>query len=155
MRHAWSLLLLPFVLLGAYPVGLPSVAADERGHEETELRLKTAGIDEAMREEIHAAIRKGVVALRKLQSKNGAILFQGGQTVLGGLALTHAAIPHGAEGGRLALDWLMRHARKELRNQTYQTGLGCMFFQANGVKRAKHKFLMLMHDRLRRAPKSP
>ncbi len=124
------------------------------GYEETEARLKAAGIKHKLRLEIHEAIRKGVAVLRKVQFKNGSILGQGSQTVLGGLALRHAAIPEAQKGARAATKYLMRFHRKLLRNRTYEAGLGCMLLQAMEVEKAEKKFLFQIHDRLRRAPKS-
>ncbi len=132
---------------------LPARASAD-GYEETEQRLKSAGIDETMRLEIHDAIRKGVAVLRKQQFKNGSILGNAGQTVLGGLALRHAGIPEGEQGGRAALGFIMRYMRKQVRERTYEAGLACMLLQSLAVEGKEHKYLLQIHDRLRKGPRN-
>ncbi len=156
MRYLLVPLLLGVLLLG----GGRAAAKDDpkaptgAGYEETELRLKTAGIDAALRGRIHEAIRRGVTVLRKVQMRDGSILGNDGQTTLGGLALTHAAIPEGQKGGRAAMAWILRRAKKKVANQTYQAGLAAMLFESHERGRAEQKYLVHLHGRLQRGPKS-
>lgn len=124
---------------------LPAPIAAAGGYEETELRLKNAGIDEGMREEIHTAIRRGVARLRALQLRRGNIAGTAGQTVLAGLALRHAAIPDGVEGAERAINWLLKRAPKTVRNSTYEAGIMCMLLQAAG---SHPKVLRRIHAQL-------
>lgn len=125
-----SLLLLLATLL--VPVLRPPPTAVAEDYDETEFRLKTAGVDEAFREEIHGAIRRGVTFLRKNQGRDGSFAFNAGWTSLAGLALRHAAIPKGVEGGRRAIRWLETRGRADAIDQTYQAGLTAMLLKADG-----------------------
>ena len=106
------------------------------GYDETEYRLKTAGIDEDLRERIHAAIRRGVAHLRKFQKPDGSFGGNPGHTALAGLALRHAAIPDGVEGGRAAIRWLEKAGRSQHRMTTYGVGLLAMLLTADGSHEA-------------------
>ncbi|MDF1702529.1 MAG: hypothetical protein P1V36_15365, partial [Planctomycetota bacterium] len=157
-RVPWGMRRVGLALLALLLTAAPLRAEDEpvapEAYEETELRLKTAGIDEAMREEIHAAIRKGVAVLRKLQMRNGSILGNAGQTVLGGLALTHAGIPEGEAGGRAAMAWVLRKGRKTVAAKTYEASIAAMLFESLERTKAEQKYLLYLHALLRRAPRS-
>ena len=126
------------------------------GYDETEYRLKTAGIDEDLRERIHAAIRRGVASLRTLQQADGSIERNPGYTVLAGLALRHAAIPEGVEGARAAIDALRKDRTLTARSHryrpeanTYVTGLLAMLLTADG---SHPEWNRAHHDALAKGP---
>lgn len=84
------------------------------GVDEIELRLKTAGVPEADRLAIRAAIAKGAAFLIGRQRDDGAILdgrdrntsWDTGTTALAALALVHSGLPDTEDAARKALDWL-------------------------------------------------
>ncbi len=127
-------------------------AAEDEGYEETEHRLKTAGIDADMRERIHAAIRRAVQRLRRIQKRSGMVGRDMGTTSLAALALRHAAIPDAREGARIAGKLLLRKARKEMRERTYQAGIMSMLLQAEEAEGADLRFLYEIHGRLGKGP---
>ncbi len=139
-------LLLLVLLLLATPAGAKDA------WDETEARLKAAGVDTKMRLRIHAAIRRAVKRLRKHQKPSGLIGRDVGTTALGGLALRHAAIPDARAGAKLALTLLLRHGRKEVRNKTYEAGIGALLLQAEEAEGADLKFLHHIHERLAKGP---
>jgi hypothetical protein len=83
--------------------------------EETEARLKLAGVPPELRTRIHDAIDRGVRYLSSRQREDGS--FQPdrrvpnpnreGHTAICGLALRHAGTPLGTRNGRRAIDWLV------------------------------------------------
>jgi hypothetical protein len=82
-------------------------------HEETERRLKTAGIDPALREKIHGAIDRAVAFLLAHQTPEGrfhgpdvAPAWQVGATTLCALALRHAGTPPARAGAAKSLERL-------------------------------------------------
>jgi len=151
LRVSWSVVrTLAFIALVLLSL-VYAPPAEAEGYEETEQRLKTAGIDADMREKIHAAIRRGVTRLRAQQWKRGNFPGSPGHTALAGLALRHAAIPNGLEGSHKAIAWMTKYAGKELREQTYAAGITALLLQADG---SHPKYLRSIHDRLSKGPQS-
>jgi len=136
------------VLLLALLLAARPAAAD--GYEETEHRLKTAGIDEETRERIHDAIRRGVAWLRAQQAEH-AFVQTPGHVALVGLALRHAAIPQGVEGAHEALRWIERTNRRTAAQQTYTAGLLAMLLLADGSGEPWNREI---HDLLAKGPRS-
>ena len=132
------------VLLGGAG-GHASARAEE--YEETEHRLKSAGVEDAFRLEIHRSIRRGVAFLRTHQLRDGSFALNAGWTSLAGLALRHAAIPDGIQAARRSIAWLESQGRRQAIEQTYNAGLTAMLLQADGqagdLQRALHGALAL------------
>jgi hypothetical protein len=109
-------------------------------HEETEERLKTAGVPAELRGRIHRAIDRGVHYLRSRQRDDGAFPYgrywmnhPQAQTALGVLALRHAGTPEAMRGVEPAMRILFpprAKAREELRDQVYLAGIALMLLQA-------------------------
>lgn len=124
------------------------------GGDETEQRLKTAGIDPALRERIHVGIRRGVRWLRLRQAADGS--FAGawystaGCAALAGLALRHSGGPDGVEGGRAAIRWLRARPDAEVAQRTYVAGLTALLLTADG---SEPEWNHEIHDLLARGPR--
>lgn len=136
------LLTLCAVVLGALG------AADARGdHEETEARLKAAGVDGALRGRIHRSIDRGVAYLAAQQQPDGSFrpprspggTASGGVrgvTLLCALALRHAGRPAAEEPVQRALaqllPWLEESSRTGTGLSVYDAGLALLLLQAVG-----------------------
>jgi hypothetical protein len=84
--------------------------------DETEKRLKAAGVDDALRDQVHTAINKGVEFLLKRQRKQGSFreltssdmqTWEGGITLLCALALRHAGGPTTSAAVARAVEWTL------------------------------------------------
>lgn len=129
--------------------GTPVARAEE--YEETEHRLKSAGIEPEMREEIRSSIRRGVRYLVASYDTSGGEFpgreLRGGPLALVGLALRHSAIPDGVRAGRRALDHLLRHEWRDLTERTYEAGILGMLLMADA---RPHPAAREIHERLAR-----
>ena len=123
-------------------------------YDETEYRLKSAGVDAALRKRIHTAIDRGVMYLLSIQQKNGAWKPQGqswrhpmeGETVFATLALRHAGTPPARNGVKRALGWLIPEGTQGRRNlgvHVYLAGPMAMLLQAN---KSHEKFALAYGD---------
>jgi len=118
-------------------------------YEETEHRLKQAGVDEKMRKRIHAAIDKGVAYLLRIQREDGSWAPQRparmqpwhppeAETVFASLALRHAGTPPAKRGARRGVAWLVPEGslgRRNLHRHLYVAGPTLMLLQATGTHR--------------------
>jgi hypothetical protein len=128
------------------------VAAPARADvDETERRLKSAGIDDALRARIHQAIARGVAFLRARQQPNGSVagvVVRGvvppwatprpGETALAALALAHADTPEALEASAKAESYLLddlegvpdvgfrSSVRDVVESQTYETSIAAL-----------------------------
>ncbi len=136
------------VLLGIGWTRMPGARAD--GYDETEIRLKTAGVDPALREQIHQAIRRGIFALRARQSKDGSFAENLGYTALAALALRHTGTPDGTEASHRALNWILRWHGADVLRRTYEAGITAMLLAAD---RSHPKVLRQIHDQLAFGPR--
>ncbi len=126
-------------------------------YEATEARLKTAGIDAALRKRIHTAIDRGVLWLVSQQRPDGGFAPDASSwgaspkaaegwpsrveyTALCGLALRHAGTPTATRAFAKAKAFLFESGsdrRRELASRTYEAGIGAMLIMADaGPKRA-------------------
>jgi hypothetical protein len=132
---------------------LPDVPSASADYEETELRLKTAGVDEALRKKIHSAIDRGVEWLCKHQREDGgfeADAFAGmlsgtkkssspGYSALCALALRHAGTPRAMEAFSQARAYLLAEKSatlKHLQAHVYESGIAAMILMADRGDRA-------------------
>jgi hypothetical protein len=140
-----GLLVLLFLALAA-----PRLARAD-GTEETEYRLKTAGIDAALRTRIHAGIDRAVDRLRAFQGKRGGVGVHVGQTVLVALALRHAGTPSAREGAQKVLDALRAEKSKNASvvASTYEAGITAMLLHAD---RSLPELRRTIHERLATGP---
>jgi hypothetical protein len=129
--------ILAIVLLGS---------AARANHEETERRLKTAGVQPELRERIHAAIDRSVAFLLKKQLKGGGWsrrlergAFAGAYPIadlspLPALALRHAGTPAGKAGALKAIARLFPPKTRGLatvHDDIYLGGITCMLLMAD------------------------
>jgi hypothetical protein len=110
----------------------PVAAAD---HEETERRLKTAGVDPALRARIHASIRSGAGWLAAEQRADRTFDGSGRMVPLCGLALQHAGVAGAEDAYRNCLA-LMLGPKGDLKEAyyrgTYEGGLTALLLLAEG-----------------------
>jgi hypothetical protein len=111
-------------------------------YEETEYRLKTAGVNPALRKRIHEAIDRGVAYLLEKQGKDGSWPSAGtswrrpmeSETVYSALALRHAGTPPARQGVKRALRWLYAdgtRGRRLVRRHVYLAGAAAMLLHAD------------------------
>ncbi len=116
------------------PGAVPSAGAE--GYGETEQRLKTAGVEPGLREQIHAAIRRGVAWLRPraglLEQRYRAQPRHPGLLLLATLALRHAGLPGAVGQAQATLDALLAGDTRELVRGTYEAGLLGLLLHADG-----------------------
>ncbi|MEM8885042.1 MAG: hypothetical protein AAGD14_13300 [Planctomycetota bacterium] len=119
------------------------VATAGADYEETEHRLKAAGVDAALRKRIHTAIDRAVAHLVSKQRANGSWAPQRpanmrtwhppeAETVYASLALRHAGTPHARAAVRRGLKWLVPPdslGRKNLHRHLYIAGPMLMLLQ--------------------------
>ncbi|MHC4409422.1 MAG: prenyltransferase/squalene oxidase repeat-containing protein [Planctomycetota bacterium] len=128
MRVLLLLLLLPGFALADY--------------EETEFRLKTAGVAAPLRKRIHAAINRGVAYLLEIQAEDGHWPNAGttwrrpmeSETVYAALALRHAGTAPARRGVRKALRWLYpekTRGKRMVRLHVYLAGAAAMLLHAD------------------------
>jgi hypothetical protein len=119
----------------------------EADYEETEARLKSIGIGDRMRAEIHAAIDRGVEHLLAIQGADGGfdvpglagvplpstpMVHEAGRSVLCALALRHAGTPRALEALERARGYLFSPAvRERLEAGVYESGIAAMFVMAD------------------------
>jgi hypothetical protein len=142
MRASTRLGLLAAVLACAVAVRTPTARAD---YEETEARLKAAGIEEGLRARIHAAIDRGVTWLLSRQAGDGSFHavarkasasptvtvtteYGPGASVLCALAPRHADTEEARKGLERVRDHLLQDhdVRKQLVRGTYEAGITAM-----------------------------
>jgi hypothetical protein len=130
------------VTIGLGAVLLATLVGPARSdHEETEARLKAAGVSEDLSRRIHTAIERGVGYLRSIQKANGNFSrerwFRGGVheiAVLAVLALRHAGTPDAMRGVDLARPRLFPPRGKMpevIRKRIYQAGFALMILMAD------------------------
>ena len=137
--------LLRSILLAALAALPASARAD---FEETEHRLKSAGVAPALRERVHASIDAAVVYLKKIQRPDGSFpntrhpIWAAAQefegiTALCALAARHAGTTDGVAVARKAIDWLVppgKSAREGAREKVYAAGILLMLLQADNAR---------------------
>lgn len=140
-RHALVLAALAIVGAG---IGPRTAHADT---EETERRLKTAGVPPALRLRIHESIARGVAFLVRQQRSNGAFAYPtaenvasytSGTTALASLALAHSGGPDADAAARKGLEYLApddTHVVPSALRQTYAAGLTAMLLRAVRARR--------------------
>ena len=115
-------------------------------HEETEQRLKSAGVDDKLRAEVHKAIARGVAYLIAQQQPDGAfacdvgghggeVLPTPGVTLLCALALRHAGTGATVDPVTKAVKWLFEgedNHLAEIETRVYEAGLALLLLQAEG-----------------------
>lgn len=111
--------------------------------EETEYRLKTAGIEAPLRKRIHKAIDRGVGRLLALQRKRGSA--QSGKAVLVALALRHAGSPKALRRLDQVIEYLTTKAQRSILANTYEVGLAAMLLHAD---HSHQDFSRRIHERL-------
>lgn len=131
------------------PTTVPrSISGD---YEETEVRLKSAGVESALRIKIHRAIERGSTFLLKAQMSDGHWAdrprylgtLEWGMTALCALALRHTGLPEARRGSRRALEWLLQPANTPEAARTsanrpggacdvYGVGLALMLLMSEG-----------------------
>jgi hypothetical protein len=127
------------------------------GFDETEHRLKKAGVDAPLREEIHRAIRDAVHRVRARQDRFGRVApdhteSQGtGEIALVALAFRHAAIPDAVAGVPPAIRYLLEHRSRTCLDRTYEAGITAMLLATD---RSQPRFLGKLHAKLSRGPQT-
>ncbi len=130
-----------FLLLAALAGSPTSVRADT---EETERRLKSVGIDDALRADVHRAIDRAVAWFAAKQISDGSFLDPGAWaggwgsrtalTTISALAVRHAGTPAAREVTDKAMRFLFvrQKPRDEAVNFVYTAGLASMLLMADG-----------------------
>ena len=132
-------------------IGVLASTPAQADYEETELRLKTAGVDDKLRARIHAAIGRGVGFLSKRQSKAGwwrssasASSAKAGSTALCTLALRHAAIPASKGSFGKGMQFLFPESGTpdpSIHKSMYAAGITGMILMADNSHRAEGRRL--------------
>lgn len=140
MHRRVRLILVAAVAAGA-ALAAPGARAD---HEETELRLKSAGVDDDLRARIHAAIARGAKHLLRRQAPSGAFVdprsptggFASdnyGHSALAGLALAHSGGPAADAGARGVIELIAPtedSVRASATRYVYTAGITAMLLHA-------------------------
>lgn len=135
------------LLIAVALAGAPARADSD----ETEYRLKTAGVPSDLRVRIHAAIEKGAAWLARQQKPDGSFRPDlrvreprdpegqiPGLTALCSLALAHAATPDSTAAARKGLGYLLpgtSRVRSGVYDDTYTAGLTAMLIRSLGESR--------------------
>lgn len=123
--------------IGIVAAAIGCIAALAAGDcEETERRLKAAGVDDALAARIRAAVARGSAWLAGRQGKEGGIGGRAGETALAALALRHCPDPASKEAFLRALRFMMAggdRLRPEYLRGVYEGGLAAMCLAADGT----------------------
>jgi hypothetical protein len=127
--------------------GPPAPAPDPV--EEVEARLKSTGIDDALRAAVRRAVERGAAFLRTRQRDHGGFVpplvidgtavtasrFEAGATALCGLALLHTGLPDAVEAARRAREHLFVEGpvRETVEAFTYDSALVALLLAAERV----------------------
>jgi len=134
----------PMGIVARFWVVLVFASLAHADYEETEFRLKAAGVEPELRKRIHTAIDRGVKFLIANQQEDGS--WRRGRvswrrpsesnSVFATLALSHAGTPAARAGVKLGLEWLIpagKRARRDIYRHVYLAGPMAMLLVASNT----------------------